>query len=142
MEGSRLRIKFFCILFERNNEISSLKQKISDVRSSPSDLNANVMNDYCLNKESLFDMTLDNVLSIENNEYHDKINELIESLNYEVNEASTIIDKPVEIEVPVNAKFNMMIEQHKSNAVSAVPPPPTDDSDPQSVPTPFAYCDD
>ena len=100
------------------------------------------MNDYCLNKESLFDMTLDNVLSIENNEYHDKINELIESLNYEVNEASTIIDKPVEIEVPVNAKFNMMIEQHKSNAVSAVPPPPTDDSDPQSVPTPFAYCDD
>ena len=87
-------------------------------------------------------MSLDDVSFIENNEYHDKINELIESLNYEVDEASTTIDKPVEVEVPVNAKFNMMIDQHKSNAVSAVPPPPTDDSDPQSVPTPFAYCDD
>ena len=77
MEGSWLTIKFFCILFERNNEISSLKQKISDVRSCPSDLNANVMNDYCLNKESSFDMSLDDVSFIENNEYHDKINELI-----------------------------------------------------------------
>ena len=71
------KIKFFCILFDRNIEIAYLKQKISDVRSSPSDLNANVMNDYCLNRESLFDMTLDDILSIENNEYHDKINELI-----------------------------------------------------------------